>query len=221
MPRLKICGINDAAFAVEAARRGVDDRGLIFAEGSPRRVTPDQARGIVAAVGRAGAAAMPRFVGVFVKHAVSEIAEIASGVGLDVIQLHGEYSSDEVAALKAQGYEVWRLHRPSAGRADGSSSDSCEDAVLLDGRRGTESHRADWSLVTPLKAAGRRVVLAGGISAADIAAAAATGADVIDVNSSIESAPGVKSPALLSELLAAWKSIGKNLKGRIDAGNDF
>ena len=49
-----------------------------------------------------------------------------------------------------------------------------------------------------------RVVLAGSISAANIADAVATGADVIDVNSSIESAPGVKSPALLAELLAAW-----------------
>ena len=61
--------------------------------------------------------------------------------------------------------------------------------------------------VAPLKAAGRRVVLAGGISAANIADAAATGADVIDVNSAIESAPGVKSLTLLDELLAAWKSM--------------
>ena len=55
-----------------------------------------------------------------------------------------------------------------------------------------------------LKRLGRRVVLAGGISAANIAAAAATGADVIDVNSGIETAPGVKSVELLSELLAAF-----------------
>lgn len=202
MPRLKVCGITDAAFAVEAARRGVDCLGLIFAEGSPRRVTEVRAREIVGAVRQAGFA--PRFVGVFVKHSVAEIAEIASRVGFEVIQLHGEYSSDEVASLKAQGYEVWRLHGPTTGRTGILPVDSCEDAVLLDGRRGTESHRADWSLVAPLKAAGRRVVLAGGISAANIADAVATGADVIDVNSAIESAPGVKSPALLAELLEAW-----------------
>lgn len=202
MPRLKVCGITDAAFAVEAARRGVDCLGLIFAEGSPRRVTEVRAREIVGAVRQAGFA--PRFVGVFVKHSVAEIAEIASRVGFEVIQLHGEYSSDEVASLKAQGYEVWRLHGPTTGRTGILPVDSCEDAVLLDGRRGTESHRADWSLVAPLKAVGRRVVLAGGISAANIADAVATGADVIDVNSAIESAPGVKSPALLAELLEAW-----------------
>ncbi len=202
MPRLKVCGITDAAFAVEAARHGVDYLGLIFAEGSPRRVTEVRAREIVGAVRQAGFA--PRFVGVFVKHSVAEIAEIASRVGFEVIQLHGEYSSDEVASLKAQGYEVWRLHGPTTGRTGILPVDSCEDAVLLDGRRGTESHRADWSLVAPLKTAGRRVVLAGGISAANIADAVATGADVIDVNSAIESAPGVKPPALLAELLEAW-----------------
>ena len=205
MPRLKVCGITDAAFAVEAARRGVDCLGLIFAEGSPRRVTEVRAREIVGAVRQAGFA--PRFVGVFVKHSVAEIAKIASNVGFEVVQLHGEYSSDEVAFMKARGYEVWRLHGPATGRTGVLPVDSREDAVLLDGRRGTESHRADWSLVSPLKAAGRRVVLAGGISAANLADAVATGADVIDVNSAIESTPGVKSPTLLAELLAAWKSV--------------
>lgn len=205
MPRLKICGITDAAFAVEAARRGVDCLGLIFAEGSPRRVDEVRAREIVDAVRQGGCS--PRFVGVFVKHPVAEIAGIVSNVGFEVVQLHGEYSSDEVAFMKAQGYEVWRLHGPTTGGTGILPVDSCEDAVLLDGRRGTESHRADWSLVAPLKAAGRRVVLAGGISAANLADAVATGADVIDVNSAIESVPGVKSPALLAELLAAWKSV--------------
>ena len=79
------------------------------------------------------------------------------------------------------------------------------DAVLLDGsdgkRSGGTGKRADWSLVLALKRAGRRVVLAGGISSANIADAMATGADVIDINSSIETAPGTKSTALLDELL--------------------
>ena len=76
MPRLKVCGVADAAFAVEAARRGVDCLGLIFAEGSPRRVTEERAREIVGAVRQAGFS--PRFVGVFVKHPVAEIAEIVA-----------------------------------------------------------------------------------------------------------------------------------------------
>ena len=194
MPELKVCGVTDAAFACAAAQRGVDYLGFIFAEGSPRRVTPAKAKEIRGTVERRSTAGtdLPRFVGVFVAQTAGEIAEIARDVPLDVIQLHGDYGADAVSELKAAGYEVWRLHNPVGGG---------EDAVLLDGRRGTESRRADWSLVAELKRAGRRVVLAGAISAENIAAAVATGADVIDVNSSLETAPGVKSVERLDALL--------------------
>ena len=199
MPQLKVCGITDAAFAVEAARRGVDYLGLIFAERSPRRVTLEQAKAIVAAV--AGATMPPpRFVGVFVEQDVDEIGRIARAVPLDVIQLHGNYGAKKISAIKAEGYEVWQL----------CMAPSCEtvaDAVLLDGRKGTQCGgtgvRADWSQVAALKRAGRRVVLAGGISAANVAAAATTGADVLDANSSLETSPGQKSLRLLDEFLAS------------------
>ena len=237
MPRIKVCGVTDAAFAVEAARRGVDYLGLIFAEGSPRQVTPEKAHEIVAHVradvGTSAVKSTPRFVGVFVRHTPEEIVDVATRVGLDAIQLHGDYDDSAVTTLKKRGYEVWRLfnavgrsagvdcaeghdssrgclrrkpqqhevtHRLLAG-LDLLHEESLEDAVLLDGRRGNESRRADWSLVAPLKESGRRVVLAGGISAENISAAIATGADVIDVNSSIETSPGVKSLELLDELL--------------------
>ena len=208
MPQLKICGITDAAFAVEAAKRGIDYLGLIFAAGSPRRVTLEQAREIAAA------ARGPRFVGVFVEQSVEEIAHIAETVPLAVIQLHGDYGAEEVAALKEKGYEVWRLcgdldgavardarpYQPTARERD------APDAVLLDGRDGARSggtgKLADWSRVAELKRAGCRVVLAGGISAANIAAAVATGADILDVNSSLETSPGKKSIRLLDEFLA-------------------
>lgn len=194
MPRLKVCGIRDAAFAAEAARRGVDYLGLIFAEGSPRRVSVEEAALIVRA------ARGPRHVGVFVAHPASEIAEIAARVGFGIVQLHGEYGPADVVALKSKGFEVWRLDT-------GDGREAGEDAILLDGgsgrRRGGTGTLADWSRVALHKRAGRRVVLAGGISAGNVSAAIATGADVIDVNSSIEVSSGVKSVRMLDMLLAA------------------
>ena len=87
------------------------------------------------------------------------------------------------------------------------SSAPVADAVLLDGRKGTQRGgtgiHADWSQVAVLKRAGHRVVLAGGLSAANVAAAAATGADVLDLNSTLEIAPGQKSIRLLDEILAS------------------
>jgi len=201
MSKLKICGITSATFAVEAAKRGVDFLGFIFASASPRRVTLEQAKEIIAAVRTAKTVDPPRFVGVFVEQSVEEIACIAADVGLDVIQLHGGYGAGSIAPLKSMGYAVWRL------LADDPAD---EDAILLDGsdgqRRGGTGLRADWSAVPKLKSANRRVILAGGISAANISAAAATGADVIDVNSSIETSPGEKSLSLLDGLLTAYRN---------------
>lgn len=198
MPRLKVCGINDAAFAIEAARRSVDYLGLIFADGSPRRVTEERACEIIAAVRQTGKS--PRFVGVFANHSAAEIMRIAGTVPIDVIQLHGKYSKDDILQIKTSNIEMWQLFL-------GSDPISFADAVLLDGRDGRRSGGtgkcADWSLVAPLKQAGRRVVLAGGISAENISAAIATGADIIDVNSSLETSPGRKSITLLDNLLSA------------------
>lgn len=199
-PLLKICGVADPAFAAEAARRGVSYIGLIFAAKSPRRIDARRAREIVAAQ----AAQVPKasFVGVFVEQTVDEIEKIASEAGLDVVQLHGGYGAEDVARLKSAGFEVWRLWRQDA-------EPGAEDAVLLDGREGNESRLADWSRIADLKRAGRRVVLAGRLSAENIASAAASGADVLDVNSSIETSPGVKSLELLDGLLVRLAEIAQ------------
>lgn len=192
MPRLKVCGVTRPEFASEAVRRGVDYIGMIFVDGSPRRVDMNAALNIVSA--EKGA----KVVGVFANASVDEIVSTARRVPLNVVQLHGAYGGEAVAALKQLGFEVWRLD-------DGGAS-AGEDATLVDGsdgrRRGGTGKLADWSRVATLKREGRCVVLAGGLSADNIAEAAATGADVLDVNSSLEIAPGEKSIVKLDELLA-------------------
>ena len=192
MPKIKVCGINDAEFARRAEALGVDYLGFIFAEGSPRRVSPAQAAAIAASLkGRA------RRVGVFTKAPTEEILEIARRVPLDVVQLHSVgYGADDVARLKACGLEVWRLDEQCGA-----------DAVLLDGaaggRCGGTGRRADWGRAAELSASGVRVVLAGGISERNAASAAATGCAILDVNSSLEAAPGVKLAARLESFMSA------------------
>lgn len=203
MSRLKVCGICCEAFAVEAARRGVDYLGFIFAGSSPRRVTPSRAAEIANAVilagRREGTLPRPRFAGVFTDTPADAILLTARAVPLDVVQLHAPYADADVEMLSAAGLEVWRLYDPGRGAG-------MEDAVLLDGRDGARcggtGRLADWALVGDLKRSGRRVVLAGGIGAGNIEGAIRTGADVIDVNSAIETAPGVKSIRLLDDLLS-------------------
>ena len=192
-PEIKVCGIGDAAFARRAEMLGVDYLGFIFAAGSPRRISPERAASIVAELsGRA------KIAGVFTDAPVDAILDAARRVPLDVVQLHGSgYGTDDVARLKSAGLEVWRLNGLCGADAlllDGASAD---------GRVGGTGQRADWRRASELAAAGVRVVLAGGISAENVCEAAATGCAVVDVNSSLETSPGVKSAALLDAFFAA------------------
>ena len=193
---LKICGITDGCFARAAAEGGVDYLGFIFASKSPRCVTPERAAEIVAAV---RTVASPRMVGVFTPRPVADILCVADEVGFDVVQLHGRYAPADVAAVKASGREVWLLDD------GGDPGATVADGILIDGVKGDQlggtGELSDWSRVAVVKAAGKKAILAGGLSVKNIADAYATGADVLDVNSSLETAPGVKSLDLLAPLL--------------------
>ena len=199
-PLLKVCGVTAAEFAAAAARRGVDYIGTIFVAQSPRCVDSATARAVAEAA--RGTGAPVRIVGVFAGQTAEEIVGIAAEIPLDVVQLHGEYGDGDVRFIKARGLETWRLDRGGG---------PVEDAVLLDGaaggRTGGTGVRADWSRIPALKASGRRVVLAGGLSCGNIAAAAGTGADILDVNSSLETAPGVKSIERLDMLISALREV--------------
>ena len=221
-PKIKICGVRDGAFACRAEELGVDYLGFIFAEKSPRYVTPDAAASIAATLGRArcpqrAVSASVKLVGVFTTSTIEEILQISRKILLDVVQLHSrEYGADEISRLKAAGLEVWQLgaKEDKAKVADFVNSREgavVPDAVLLDGWAGTlcggTGRRADWEFASELASAGVRVVLAGGLSSTNIGAAAATGCAVLDVNSSLEESPGIKSLALLEDLFQSWQQI--------------
>ena len=181
---VKVCGTNDAAFAAAAARLGVDYLGFIFEPSSPRHVTVGQAAEIAAALG-AEARRRVRLVGVFVRGTPVEIGAAMRRAGLDVVQLHRRATAADVAALKAAGYEVWTL----AGGAEG-------DGVLFDSSHGDGE--------TAFRQVDGKSIVAGRIGVENLADVLALGPDVVDVNSSLETSPGVKSANLLAAFLAEF-----------------
>ena len=180
--KIKVCGTNDAVFAAEAVRLGVDYLGFIFEPSSPRYVTVEKAAEIVASLD-ASLRRRVRLVGVFVRETPVEIAETMCRTGLDVVQLHRRATKEDVAALKAAGYEVWTL----AGGAEG-------DGVLFDSSHGDGD--------TAFRKGNFKSIIAGRIGVENVADALALRPDIIDVNSSLETAPGVKSAILLAGFLA-------------------
>ena len=123
---VKICGLRDRSALRAALDAGADAVGFVVSPGSPRDIDPGAAAELVAEV--AGAADTV----LVVSHAVpTEVVRLASLTGVDVVQLHGRYTAEDAAAVRASGVRMWR----AASVADGTMPDVGawgEELLLLD-----------------------------------------------------------------------------------------
>jgi indole-3-glycerol phosphate synthase / phosphoribosylanthranilate isomerase len=202
--RTKVCGLTSPAHAAAAAVAGATHGGLVFAEGSPRRVTPDQAASV-----RGGATL--EWVAVFADQPAEEIAMLAERLELGAVQLHGSESPDRVARVRdivPASCEVWKAVRVSERIP--ALAETGADRLLLDGwtggRLGGSGKAFDWSLLDgdPRRF---RVVLAGGLNAGNAEAAAALRPWALDLSTGVESAPGIKDESMLRRFFAARRRL--------------
>ncbi len=210
----KICGVTLAEDARLAARLGADFLGLNFWPRSRRYLEPRRAPAIAQAARGAGEI---RLVGVFVNATLEEIAAIHRAVTLDVVQLHGDETPADVAAIAAAlGVEVWKAVA-AGGRDDVERLDewTAAAAILLDAPsagRGGSGLTIDAEVVRHARARHptRKLVLAGGMRPDNVAAAIAELAPwAVDTASGVEAAPGVKDAAKLAEFLSAVRASAK------------
>jgi phosphoribosylanthranilate isomerase len=199
--RVKICGINSPAAYEAAVDAGADWVGFVFFPPSPRFVTPGQA----ASLARSDGAGK---VGLFVDPADDDIAATLAAVRLDILQLVATPAERAAEIRRRFGRPVWRAVGIGAA-ADLPSGPGGVDAHLLDAKAppgaclpGGNAVAFDWSLLRHW-AAPIPWVLAGGLRQETVAAAIAqTGAPAVDVSSGVESARGVKDPALIRAFVA-------------------
>jgi phosphoribosylanthranilate isomerase len=85
--RIKICGITQIEQGLTIADNGATDLGFICVPSSPRYLTLDRLRPIIADLG-----AIVNTVGVFADTSVAAICETVTETGLDTVQLHGSES---------------------------------------------------------------------------------------------------------------------------------
>lgn len=214
MFRIKICGITNEDDARVATRAGADALGFNFYAKSKRFIEPAAAREIVAAL-----PSTVQKIGVFVNHSAAEIRSIATAVGLDGIQLHGDEPPEIVVQLPAALWLIRAFRCGAAGLAPLKEHlDKCRtagrvpDAVLVDADAGAEfggtGQRADWGRVAKERGVldGVPLILAGGLTPANVAAAiAAVRPDGVDVASGVERGPGLKDERLVTAFIAAAK----------------
>ncbi len=208
---VKICGLKDKANIDAAAAAGATYVGFVFFEKSPRYVTFDQAASLSLDV-PVGVAK----VGLVVNPDNQMLDALLDRVPLDVIQLHGRETPKRVAEIRARyGLPVMKAVGVAGpdDLAQLAAYEAVADQILLDAKPpkdamlpGGNGHTFDWSLI-----AGRLWtkpwMLAGGLTVENVASAiAATGARQIDLSSGVESAPGVKDPALIAAFIAAARA---------------
>lgn len=202
----KVCGLTRPEDAHGAWAAGATHGGIIFAAESPRQVTMERAAVLV------GSAPL-QWVGVFVNTPPAQVVDVATRLDLSAVQLHGEEPAAEAAALRAHlnpRCEVWK-----AVRVKGTIprvEDTGADRMVLDSfdsaRRGGTGQQFDWS-----RLAGHpdldRIVLSGGLNPQLAAAADAVGTWGVDVNSGVESSPGIKKADLVRAFLANRRGHGR------------
>ena len=201
-PQVKICGLTRPLEAAHCAALGADAIGLVFFPKSPRHVTDDQARAVVAAVPQTVAA-----VGVFVNAPFSSIMARVEHCGLSMVQLHGRESTGLATRLTAEGVGVIKALFVD-GRPDLEDSPGFDvDAFLVECARGPlpggNAMTWNWGAARDF---GRRhpLVLAGGLTPENADTAIGAGLPAgIDVSSGVEASPGRKDLKKVARLVAA------------------
>lgn len=194
--KIKICGLlrpEDARAVNEAMP---DYVGFIFYDKSRRAVTQQQAQALRMAIDPA-----IKTVGVFVNESHKRIAALYQEGIIQVIQLHGEESNDEIAALRTllPTAEIWKAFLVRSRQELAAAEQSMADLVLLDNGFGTGA-KFDWSLLTNFH---RPFLLAGGLTPQNIPEAMERFHPfALDVSTGVETA-GVKDPCKIFAAVAA------------------
>jgi phosphoribosylanthranilate isomerase len=193
-PRIKFCGItslDDARLALEAGAWAI---GCILWRRSPRACDPAEAARIATAMRRKA-----EVCGVFVNAPLGEVAGMVDGLGLTMVQLHGDEGPAFCAEVaRRTGAKVIKA-APVRGQADIRGLETFHtDFHLLDahrpGLRGGTGETFDWELVRTRRSS-VPLILSGGLHAANVGdAIAAVRPFAVDVASGTEASPGVKDP---------------------------
>jgi phosphoribosylanthranilate isomerase len=205
---VKICGITTEEDALLAVALGADALGFMFVSGSPRQITPSDARDVLKRLPPGTVT-----VGVFRDERPGRVVEIVNSVGLGGAQLHGREPSSEVRYVRKRVPFV--IQAFSAGDpAVASAADGTADIVMLDAPTPGSGKVFDWSLAAGVPA-GKRLLLAGGLTPENVGLAIQRVRPWgVDVSTGVETEPGSgrKDARLLARFFDEARRAGEQIE---------
>ncbi|GAA5523745.1 N-(5'-phosphoribosyl)anthranilate isomerase [Microbulbifer aestuariivivens] len=200
--RVKICGITSARDAEMAVDAGADALGLVFYAKSPRAVGPAQALEIAGSV-----SPFVQLVGLFVNASAREVIDTLAQVPLNLLQFHGDETAAYCEQFQRPYIKALRM-KPAMDVAAAMAAHPRARGFLLDAYRpgvpGGTGEPFDWQRVPGNS--GRQIILAGGLSAQNVAEAIRVARpQAVDVSGGVEKAPGRKDPERVVAFVRAAK----------------
>jgi phosphoribosylanthranilate isomerase len=203
--QFKVCGITNIEAANAIANAGANYIGFIFYPSSKRYALTSLSLNDIAAFKPANA----KKVGVFVNETTEKVLDIATKVGLDMIQLHGDEDASYCATIQA-AFPVIKVFRVSKNVPDFALFENVAAYYLFDTDSalygGTGQH-FNWEIIKKTSF-NKPFFLSGGIGINDVQGievlkAATAGKDLVavDLNSKFETSPGIKNIELIKTFI--------------------
>ncbi|MBB3059537.1 phosphoribosylanthranilate isomerase [Microbulbifer rhizosphaerae] len=200
--QVKICGITNIEDATAAVAAGADALGLVFYSASPRCIDGSRAAAIAAAV-----SPFVTLTGLFVNATAAEIEQVLAEVPLNLLQFHGDESAEYCEQFRRPYIKALRM-KDGLDVLAAMAAHPKARGFLLDAYRpgvpGGTGETFDWQRVP--QDSGREVILAGGLTPDNVAAAiAAARPQAVDVSGGVEATPGRKDHNKVREFVQAAK----------------
>lgn len=198
--KIKFCGIRRLEDVAAMNLCQPDYMGMILSGGFRRSISQEQAQRLVQEKSDAIAA-----VGVFVNESSETICRMAEQLHLQVIQLHGNESAEQIQTLQQKtGLPVWKALRIGTLEELEAAGTNPADCLILEGKTGAgiggTGVCADWELLAR-HSWNRSFFLAGGLQPENVLEAIATVSPTgVDFSSGIEE-DGVKSLRRMKQLM--------------------
>ena len=203
---VKICGITSLKDAIMAGNYGASALGFIFYKNSPRYISPQLLKTWIFKV-----PSNLKKVGVFVNKDVDKVNKISGDLNLDMVQLHGDESPEYCNQMIKPVVKVFKVNNEFDPTV---LNEYLVSAFLFDTYKkesyGGTGESFDWQSISNLNTE-IPVILSGGLNAENIL----EGIEVVtpsavDVNSGVESEPGVKDAEKVKYFFTRLENIEGN-----------